>query len=190
MIDQTANDNSIVGGWANPKSFSRMLRAALNENRKSLVVVKIHPDVWAGKKVGHFSPDDLKQSTRIQVLAEDYHPVSLLKNAEALYTVTSQLGFEGLLHGKLVRCFGMPFYAGWGLTHDDLRPPRRRMPASIEQLAHAALIKYPRYRSLYRKAHFRRSRVVVSRQSAPGLWLKFSEFLFVPLESSSLEGCL
>ena len=36
------------------------------------------------------------------------------------------MGFEALLWGRPVHCFGMPFYAGWGLTQDRLVPPERR----------------------------------------------------------------
>jgi capsular polysaccharide export protein len=39
----------------------------------------------------------------------------------------------------------MPFYAGWGLTSDDLPAPSRRQSLSLEALVHAALITYPRY---------------------------------------------
>ena len=39
------------------------------------------------------------------------------------------MGFEALLWGKPVRCFGMPFYAGWGLTRDELPAPARARPA-------------------------------------------------------------
>jgi capsular polysaccharide export protein len=39
----------------------------------------------------------------------------------------------------------MPFYAGWGLTEDDLPPPPRRGRASLDALVHAALVAYPRY---------------------------------------------
>jgi capsular polysaccharide export protein len=69
----------------------------------------------------------------------------MIRGAEAVYTVTSQGGFEALLHGRPVRTFGMPFYAGWGLTNDDLAPPPRRTTATLEALAHAALIDYARY---------------------------------------------
>ena len=75
----------------------------------------------------------------------DCHPVRLLREAEAVYVVTSQLGFEALVWGKPVRCFGMPFYAGWGLTQDEIGAPARRSFISLEQLVHAALIAYPRY---------------------------------------------
>jgi capsular polysaccharide export protein len=35
--------------------------------------------------------------------------------------VSSQLGFEAILAGHRPVTFGVPFYAGWGLT-DDRRP--------------------------------------------------------------------
>jgi capsular polysaccharide export protein len=78
-------------------------------------------------------------------VTEACDPAPLIAGAEAVYTVTSQGGFEALLHGRPVRCFGMPFYAGWGLTEDDLPPPPRRGKASLEALVHAALVDYPRY---------------------------------------------
>ena len=39
----------------------------------------------------------------------------------------------------------MPFYAGWGLTADDLPAPARRGTATREALVHAALVDYPIY---------------------------------------------
>ena len=60
--------------------------------------------------------------------------------------MTSTLGFEALLRDIPVTCTGLPFYAGWGLT-TDLRegPAHRTARPSIEALAHAVLIGYPRY---------------------------------------------
>ena len=74
------------------------------------------------------------------------HPAALLEQAEAVYVVTSQMGFEALLWGRPVHCFGMPFYAGWGLTHDRLPAPERRrgVRPSLEALVHAALVRSPR----------------------------------------------
>ena len=61
--------------------------------------------------------------------------------------MTSALGFEALLRGVPVTCLGTPFYAGWGLTRDLGRiPARRQARPDIADLAHAALIAYPRYR--------------------------------------------
>ena len=39
----------------------------------------------------------------------------------------------------------MPFYAGWGLTHDRERCSRRQRQLSLDELVHGALIDYPRY---------------------------------------------
>jgi capsular polysaccharide export protein len=144
-VDQTFGDASIHCGFADAASFHRMLAAALDENPECTVLLKIHPDVFSGKKKGHFDPAALRNNPRVQVLTEDVHPASLLEKAGAVYVVTSQMGFEGLLWGKPVHVFGMPFYAGWGLTRDALSPPSRRRPVALENLVHAALIDYPRY---------------------------------------------
>jgi capsular polysaccharide export protein len=72
-------------------------------------------------------------------------PIRLIREAAAVYAVTSLIGFEALLHDRPVHCFGMPFYAGWGLTHDRLPAPHRRGAARVEDLAHAALVVVPRY---------------------------------------------
>ena len=145
VADQTFGDASIKHGLADASSFQRMLAAALAENPGCTVLLKIHPEVMAGHKRGHFDLAALAQNPRVLVLGEDAHPVSLIEHAEAVYVVTSQMGFEGLLWGKRVRCFGMPFYAGWGLTLDNPPPPDRRHPAPLENLVHAALLEYPRY---------------------------------------------
>lgn len=145
VADQTLGDVSIHYGLANADSFHRMLDAALSENPDATVVLKVHPAVVAGNKKGHFNLGDLARNPRILVLGTEVHPVSLIEHAQSVYVVTSQMGFEGLLWGKRVRTFGMPFYAGWGLTEDELLPPDRRHPVPFENLVHAALMEYPRY---------------------------------------------
>jgi len=145
VADQVAGDASISHGLADKSSFQRMLAAALHENPGCTVVLKIHPDVMQGRKQGHFNLDSLANEPRIRVLAENVHPVSLIEHAAAIYCVTSQIGFEGLLWGKRIHTFGMPFYAGWGLTCDEFAAPERRQPAALENLAYAALVTYPRY---------------------------------------------
>jgi capsular polysaccharide export protein len=144
-VDQVRGDASIRYGLADAASFQRMLDAALTENPECTVLLKIHPEVMSGRKQGHFDWADLARNTRVMLLAEDVHPVTLITNAEAVYCVTSQIGFEGLLWSKPVYTFGMPFYAGWGLTQDELSAPSRRKPVTVENLVYAALIAYPRY---------------------------------------------
>ncbi|WP_349356046.1 hypothetical protein [Escherichia coli] len=63
--------------------------------------------------------------------------------------MTSQYGFEALLAGKPVTCFGQPWYAGWGLT-DDRHPQSallsaRRGSATLEELFAAAYQGWPKH---------------------------------------------
>ena len=145
VVDQTPGDLSLIWGQASNNAFAKALQAALANHPGHTVVVKVHPDVVAGGGAGHYSAEQLADD-RIQLCADGGHPTALLEQAEAVYVVTSQLGFEALLWGKPVHCFGQPFYAGWGLTFDLLPPQAWRGTAlSLEQLIHAALISYPRY---------------------------------------------
>lgn len=145
VIDQVRNDLSIPSGLADETSFATMLDAALAENPDCDIVLKIHPDSLTDPQKRHFDPDALAGHDRIRVIADPAHVASFVSRCEALYTVTSQVGFEGLMHGKPVHVFGMPFYAGWGLTKDRLEAPAGRGNASLEQLVHAALVDFPRY---------------------------------------------
>lgn len=146
VVDQTRGDLSIRWGMAEEQSFQRMLAAALDNHPDCRVLLKIHPDVAAGRKRGYLDAV-APRGDRLEIRTDGGHPAALLEGARAVYVVTSQLGFEALLWGRPVYCFGMPFYAGWGLTRDLLPPgPRRRdHRPSLEQLVHAALIDYPRY---------------------------------------------
>jgi capsular polysaccharide export protein len=55
------------------------------------------------------------------------------------------MGFEALIHGAEVSCFGCAFYAGWGLTDDRVSMPARRGAAPLEALVAAAYVDYTRY---------------------------------------------
>ncbi|MYZ45494.1 capsular polysaccharide biosynthesis protein [Schauerella aestuarii] len=145
VVDQTEGDASIAGGQADHRTFERMLLAALCDNSDVLVVVKVHPDVLAGRKRGHFDLSNLSRNGRIVIIAVNVCIADLVANARAVYVVTSQVGFEALIWGRPVITFGVPFYAGWGLTVDRGPPTPRRCVASIEQLLHAALVDYSRY---------------------------------------------
>ena len=72
-------------------------------------------------------------------------PLSLLKQADEVYCVSSQMGFEALLLGKPVHCYGMPFYAGWGATDDILSCPRRKARRTVLEIFTAAYMLYSRY---------------------------------------------
>ena len=148
VADQCHGDLSVASGLADADSFTAMLAAALAEYPDHQVVVKVHPDVQTHRKASWF-PRAVLDHPRVRIIANGCHPVRLIAHAAAVYTVTSLIGFEALVHGRPLRCFGMPFYAGWGLSQDALPAPQRRAstarPTRIEDLVHAAFVVVPRY---------------------------------------------
>jgi len=141
VVDQTRGDASVSLGNASEESFQRMLDAALAEHPEATVVVKTHPDVVTDGKRGHFA----KVGQRARLLTESVDPAVLLGAVDRVYVVTSGLGFEALLRGVPVSCFGTPFYAGWGLTDDRVAVARRGVNRSLDELTQCALIRYARY---------------------------------------------
>ncbi|MEM6663427.1 MAG: capsular polysaccharide biosynthesis protein, partial [Pseudomonadota bacterium] len=143
VVDQTAGDASIRGAGAGPETFQKMLAAARAENPGSQIVVKIHPDVMAGRKTGHFRKEDLRADEVL--LATDINPWDLVENARAIYTISSQIGYEAALAERPVRCFGSAFYAGWGLTQDEAPCERRDRTLSPDELFAGCHLRYPVY---------------------------------------------
>ncbi|WP_162265135.1 capsular polysaccharide biosynthesis protein [Polycladidibacter stylochi] len=145
VIDQVRGDLSIKYGDADVSSFHRMLDKALWENPDCQVVLKVHPDIFSNSAKGHFNLEKLSLNPRITIIADSCHVVRLIKECEKVYTVTSQVGFEALIWGKPVRCFGMPFYAGRGLSEDQLKAPSGRDKCTLEELVFRAFVSYTRY---------------------------------------------
>jgi capsular polysaccharide export protein len=125
-----------------------MLEAALDENPGCSIVVKLHPEVLAGRKRGYLEEaSSLRHCTTLRVAT---NPWALLEAVVRVYTVSSQLGLEALLCGRNVRCFGMPFYAGWGLTSDELQCSRRTgTGATALGIAEASYLEYANYTDPY-----------------------------------------
>jgi len=138
VVDQTRDDKSIELSGANAQSFTSMLAAARTENPSAHLIIKTHPEVLLGRKAGHLG--DLGSDTNITLLTELVNPISLLEQVDAVYTVSSQIGFEALMLGKPVHCFGIPWYAGWGLTQDRQFCGRRRQRRSVDDLFAAAYL--------------------------------------------------
>lgn len=152
VVDQTFGDMAVAFGQAGAEDFTTMLSAAIAEHPSAEIWVKIHPDVLSGKKGGYLGKEALLAATRnkrVKLLAQDVSPQSLLRHVSEVYVVTSQYGFEALLAGKKVHCFGQPWYAGWGIT-DDRHPEAtalhaRRGSATLMDLFIAAYLRYSCY---------------------------------------------
>lgn len=147
VITQTANDASLEFGLAKDFKTVDMIKDAIKENPKSKIYIKIHPDVLSGKKQSDFNAQDLP--SKCVVIKENYNPIELLSHFKKVYTKTSGMGFEALIQECECVCYGMPFYAGWGLTKDKLECKRRMQKRSLEEVFYAAYILYAEYFNPY-----------------------------------------
>jgi capsular polysaccharide export protein len=143
VIDQAYQDFSIPFGLASDASFGEMLAAARREHPEKDIIVKTHPEAFRGGRKGYFT--GLKQEENVFPFTDPICPYSLLEVVDEVYCVTTQMGFEALMCGKKVHCFGMPFYGGWGVTEDRVVCSRRVCERSVEEIFHFAYIEYSRY---------------------------------------------
>ncbi|WP_173272538.1 capsular polysaccharide biosynthesis protein [Thiosulfatimonas sediminis] len=149
VIAQTQGDASLAYGYGNQFSTRDLIQAAIDENPGAGIYLKIHPDVLSGKKASDIDLDFAAQYCIL--IQEDVNPIGLLTYFEKVYTKTSQMGFEALLLGKACVCFGVPFYAGWGLTDDRVKIERRERKLSLQEVFAAAYILYPTYYDSYQQ---------------------------------------
>ncbi|QIO04564.1 capsular polysaccharide biosynthesis protein [Acinetobacter shaoyimingii] len=149
LIDQTFGDESIKFAGANAGTFKQMLKQAHQNHPNATIWIKTHPDVLAGKSQGHFATEDFRLPY-VKAITDHVNPFALFSSFSEVYVVSSQMGFEALLAGKRVHCFGIPWYAGWGITNDRYAPiqilqNRRGINRSLEHLFACAYLKYARY---------------------------------------------
>ncbi|QXT40710.1 capsular polysaccharide biosynthesis protein [Gymnodinialimonas ceratoperidinii] len=151
LIDQTRGDASIALGQATPDSFAEALAWAREDHPDAHIVIKTHPETRTGHRPGHFDAETLPPNVSLE--DRPISPWRLFEGARAVYCVTSQAGFEAILAGHKPVTFGVPFYAGWGLT-DDRRPTpaRRQRTLTRAQLVAGALLLHPTWYDPYRDA--------------------------------------
>lgn len=120
-----------------------LLKAVREQNPSAYIIYKPHPDVLSGNRKG------LKEKQTILAycdkMVENISIDSCIAVCDEVHTITSTVGFDALIRNKKVFTYGMPFYAGWGLTHDKHETPRRKRSLSLSELVAGVLIRYPRY---------------------------------------------
>ncbi len=141
VIDQTRKDASITASGCDSNSFREMLFFALTEHPGARILIKTHPETIAGHREGYFTKAD--ENERITLLDTNHTPWALLEGAIAVYTVSSQMGFEAILAGHKPVVMGQPFYVGWGLTDDRKPLQRRQRKLTRAQLFAGAMLLYP-----------------------------------------------
>lgn len=146
VIDQRKGDQSIAAAGASAKDFNRMLEDAIAENPNADIFVKTHPDANSGIFWGYYSHlSSKKLPENVHLITQNINPISLLSKIDKIYVVCSQMGFEGLLCGAEVYCYGAPFYSGWGITTDRGFKAQRLRTRTLEEIFYAAYINFALY---------------------------------------------
>ncbi len=140
---QVQDDASIRLGCVDLRSNLELLRAVRERRPNAFIIFKPHPDVVSGNREGAVSEEDARRYADVVVM--DAPLPACLELAHEVHTLTSLVGFEALMRGIEVSTYGLPFYAGWGLTEDRHRHPRRSRTLRLDELVCGALIRYPKY---------------------------------------------
>ncbi|RWX79379.1 capsular biosynthesis protein [Neorhizobium lilium] len=150
LVDQVFGDVSVPLARGSGASFERMLEDAVASGAQC--IVRTHPDVMAGFRKGYLA-EQVAGKAGVILSADPVSVSSVLDAVDEVWTVSSQFGLDAMMRGLPVRCYGAPFYAGWGLTDDHFSDEakgvlgrRRTSRPTIEQLVAAAFAFYPVYR--------------------------------------------
>ncbi|MDR7119292.1 hypothetical protein [Rheinheimera soli] len=147
VAGQVESDASIAYGAPAVKTNLGLLQAVRETNPDAYLIYKPHPDVVAGARA---SGANEQLSVRYcDLVLTDVNITSVIANVDEVHVLTSLSGFEALMRGKTVHCYGLPFYAGWGLTTDHCVCIRRTRKLLLSQLVAATLLLYPLYISRY-----------------------------------------
>ena len=140
---QVESDASVRYGSPVIQSNMVLLQAVREGNPLAHVIYKPHPDVLAGlRRKGEGEDHAMRWCDEV---VTDVAMGPLLSVVDEVHVLTSLAGFEALLRGKAVTCYGQPFYAGWGLTEDRAPIARRTRRLTLDELVAGALILYPTY---------------------------------------------
>ncbi|ANK75795.1 MULTISPECIES: capsular biosynthesis protein [Ensifer] len=143
VIGQVETDAAVKYGCDRPLTNNDLVRLAAAENPNAQIVYKPHPEVLHRTRA--WVSDPAAVADICEVLIDDIAPAEAFEGVDRVYTISSLMGFEALLRGIAVTCYGLPFYAGWGVTDDRLRTSRRTKLRSVQEIFAAAYILRSRY---------------------------------------------
>lgn len=140
---QVEDDASIQKGTFDITTNEQLIIAVRENNPDAHITYKPHPDVVSGNRQG--SVNENITGRYCDAVETQVCIAHCLKSVDEVHTMTSLVGFEGLIHDCKVYCYGLPFYAGWGLTQDRHQCSRRNSHRSLLELIYASYFLYPLY---------------------------------------------
>jgi capsular polysaccharide export protein len=144
VTGQVEDDRSVMTGGCGLTTNEELLERVRAREPDAFLIYKPHPDVDAGHRKGAVSEETCRRLA--DKVATDEGISALIDIVDEVHVNTSLAGFEALLRQKSVTTYGVPFYAGWGLTRDlGPVPVRRSRVCTLDELVAATLLLYPRY---------------------------------------------
>jgi capsular polysaccharide export protein len=143
VIGQVESDASIRYGGVDIFTNADLLKAVRLANTDAFIVYKPHPDIVQAVRFN--SNSDEMHSNMYDLIIHELSLSDCLEWVDEVHTISSLSGFESLLRNVPVTCYGLPFYAGWGLTKDRHSIVRRNRKITIQELIAATLLLYPTY---------------------------------------------
>jgi capsular polysaccharide export protein len=119
----------VIDDLAHLAAADAMLNAALARSVADKIAL-----VTAG---GRSLPRHLAETAAARgcsVVAGPVDPWRVIERARWVYAAGGETGFLALLAGCQVCCFGNPFYAGWGVSTDDISVPPRPFRRGIDEI--------------------------------------------------------
>ncbi len=143
VVGQVESDSSLKHGAHSFRTNLSLLQAVCQAHADAYIVYKPHPEVWSQMRTQDTLTNEIH--AWCDECVGDVPLSQLLPKVNEVHVMTSLAGFEALLRGKKVSCYGHAFYAGWGLTSDMVPMPQRSRRLSIDELVAGALFSHPRY---------------------------------------------
>ncbi|MDX5593644.1 hypothetical protein [Pseudovibrio sp. SPO723] len=146
---QVADDMAVRKGQSDlldcensPNINIDLLKNVREDFPEAYVVYKPHPDVAADLRKGKVS--EAVAAGLCDQVVSNADIIDLIERADRVVTFSSLAGFEALVRDKPVTAYGLPFYAGWGLTDDRTKSLLRVRQRSLEELLYITLVEYMR----------------------------------------------
>ena len=140
---QVDSDASIKYGSPRLKNNKELIGEVRAQHPDAYICYKPHPDLLSGSRPDKPLWPGIED--QVDYLVTEGDIISWIEAVDEVHTLTSTVGFEALMRNKPVFTYGLPFYAGWGLTVDWLDCERRTATRTLDELVYAVLIEYPTY---------------------------------------------
>jgi capsular polysaccharide export protein len=144
LIDERERSTGLAAAVTRHSSqaFARMLHAARAAHPDAEFWIAPSGDAGSGKWLSSSVSSSALNMSRLYDAGE---LCAALPYVDRVYTLGASEGLHALINGLPVHVYGTPWYAGWGLTHDDIPMPERTSRPSLAALFNVVFLHFAQY---------------------------------------------